>query len=390
MAMAIPDRFVDAEGLLHDMAMAEVGFSDFGSDDYLTGLQMLLKSIDTDLDLAAPSRERVFGMILAALISRLYSQKGWHENPDCLKTEIRRPLIIIGIVRSGTTPLQKVLALDPQFQGLEYWLSDTPMVRPPRRKWPVHPLYQKAVANLNAMLAEIPAIGAIHQMVAGEPDECLNLMRQSFISNMFASQLNIPSYDKWWIEQDDTAAYHRHRDNLRLIGYREQDKRWLLKNPGHTLGIEALLKVYPDACIVQTHRHPVKAVPSICSLITMIRKTFVPDANPLDDGPRENRLWSLAVKRAMAAHDRHPENFHDVQMDDLVADPIGVIRGIYRRFDLTLQLEVEASMQKWLEEHAEGKPGFHRYKAEDFGLTEDMIREQFAEYIARYYPNYPN
>jgi len=211
-------------------------------------------------------------------------------------------------------------------------------------------------------------------------------MRQSFISNMFASQLHIPSYDKWWMAQDETAAYYRHRDNLRLIGYRDQDKRWLLKNPGHILGIEPLLKVYPDACIVQTHRDPVKAIPSICSLIMMIRKSIVPAANPLDDGPRENLLWSIGARRAMAAHDQHPENFHDVYMADFVEDPIGVIRGIYQRFDLTLQGEVEAAMKKWLDAHAEAKPGFHRYKAEDFGLTEDDIRTRFHEYIERYHP----
>ena len=188
------------------------------------------------------------------------------------------------------------------------------------------------------------------------------------------------------MEQDETASYCRHRDNLRLIGYHDQDKRWLLKNPGHILGIEPLLKVYPDACIVQTHRDPVKAMPSICSLIMMVRKLYVPGANPLDDGPRENRLWSIAAKRAMAAHDRHPENFHDVFMADFVEDPIAVIRGIYRRFDLTLNPEVEEAMRKWLDEHAEAKPGFHRYKAEDFGLTDDAIRKEFADYIERYHP----
>ncbi len=384
--MAIPKRLADAEGMLHDLAMAEVGFTGFGSDDYLTGLRVLLNAIDTDLEPNESTRERAFGLILSTLISRLYSQKGWHENRDCLKTEIRKPLVITGIVRTGTTPLQKVLALDPQFQGLEYWLAQTPMVRPPRKKWRSHPLYQNAVAALDAMMAEQPMIGAVHEMVAGAADECLNIMRQSFVSNMFPSQLVVPSYDKWWMEQDETASYHRHRDNLRLIGYHDQDKRWLLKNPGHILGIEPLLKVYPDACIVQTHRDPVKAIPSICSLIMMVRKLYVPGADPLEDGPRENLLWSIAAQRAMAAHDRHPENFHDVQMADFVEDPIAVIRGIYQRFDLTLAPEVEAAMRKWLEENAKAKPGVHRYQAEDFGLTEDMIRKQYEEYIERYHP----
>jgi len=147
---AIPEKFVDAEDLLHETAIAPVGFDDFGDRDYLTGLRVLLKAIDTDLELSANSRERVFATVLRAMTGRLYSQKGWAEHPECLQTEIRSPLVIVGLPRTGTTALQKIMSLDPQFQGIEYWLAHNPMVRPPREQWPSNPLYQSTVAALEA------------------------------------------------------------------------------------------------------------------------------------------------------------------------------------------------------------------------------------------------
>ena len=387
MTNAIPKKFADAEDQLHDMAAAEVGFNDFGDEYYLTGLRVLLNSIDTDIKLDEVHRQRVFGMVLGALTSRLYSQKGWRENPECLQTEIHRPLIITGVVRTGTTPLQKVLAVDPQFQGLEFWIASNPMVRPPRKTWARHPLYQRAVAGLEALHQVNPTMNLIHEMVADEPDECLNIMVQDFVSNMFPSCLVIPSYDKWWMEQDETPSYYRYLNNLKLIGFREQNKRWLLKNPGHMLGIEPLLKIFPDACIVQTHRDPVKTIPSVCDLIMMSRKFNVGSAaHPKDEGPREVVLWSIAARRAMKAREQHSERFYDVHLRDFVADPIGVIQGIYRHYGLTLEPAVEENMKVWLKKHEESREGAHHYTPEQFGITEQDIRREFKDYIDYYYP----
>ena len=111
----IPAKFADAEEMLHQAAVAQVGFADFGEKDYLTGLRVLLKAIDTDLVLNDAARERVFVTMLRALSGRLYSQKGWTEHPECLRMEIRAPLVIVGLPRTGTTTLQKLMSLDPQF-----------------------------------------------------------------------------------------------------------------------------------------------------------------------------------------------------------------------------------------------------------------------------------
>ena len=133
--MTIGTKFRDAEAVLHEAAIKQTGLDDFGDSAYLDGLRVLLSALDTDLKLTGVYRERVFGSIVGVLIGRLYAAKGWREHPDCLQTAVRRPLIITGIPRTGTTALHKALSMDPQFQGLELWLAQTPMVRPPRVKF---------------------------------------------------------------------------------------------------------------------------------------------------------------------------------------------------------------------------------------------------------------
>jgi Sulfotransferase family len=385
--MAIPKKFAQAEGALHEAAIQETGVNDFGDGEYLTGLRVLLSALDTDLKLTGVWRERVFGSIVGVLIGRLYAQRGWLEHPECLTTDIRRPLIITGIPRTGTTALHKALSMDPQFQGLELWLAQTPMVRPPRTDWERNPLFRKAVAGL-AMVAEVaPLIKTIHDMVADEADECLNAMVQSFLTIQFSSALHVPSYHAWFLAQDETHSYQRYANLLKLVGFNDQGQRWLLKNPGHVLGIEPLFKVFPDALIVHTHRNPIIAVPSTCSLVETFRTFYLGDETyPRELGRAHSEMWNIGLRRTMRAHDREPERFHDVQFDDFNADPLGVVRGIYHWAGLTLEPAAERRMKDWLETHSEGKPGFHRYTAERYGLDAGMIREQYSEYMNRYYP----
>jgi Sulfotransferase family len=385
--MTIPERFAQAEAALHEAATRQTGLDDFGDDGYLAGLRVLLSALDTDLKLTGVYRERVFGSITGVLIGRLYAQKGWREHPQCLKTAIRRPLIITGIPRTGTTALHKALSMDPQFQGLELWLAQTPMVRPPRANWGSIPEYRNAAAGLAAVAEVAPIIKTIHDMVADEPDECLNAMVQSFVTIQFGSTLHVPSYHRWFLTQDETPSYRRYADLLKLVGFNDQEKCWLLKNPGHVLGIEALLGVFPDARIVHTHRNPIVAVPSTCSLVETFRTFYLGEQTyPRELGRNHCELWSIGLKRIMRAHDRQPDNFYDVQFDDFNADPLGVVRGIYQWAGLTLEAAVERKMKDWLDTHSEGKPGFHRYTAEQFGLSDEVIKEQYREYMARYYP----
>ena len=171
--------------------------------------------------------------------------------------------------RTGTTALHKLLSTDPRFQVLESWLIPAPRVRPPRGHVgrPI-PQFQMAQAQAEQIP---PEFKAAHFTAPDEADECLVVLAQSFVSNLFGSTLPIPSYDDWMLSQDMHPTYARYADNLRLIGADAPGRTWLLKDPSTLLATDALLDVLPGARVLQTHRDPLDAMASVVSVLTGVR-----------------------------------------------------------------------------------------------------------------------
>lgn len=375
--------FVELEEDLHRDAARLTGLSDFGATDYRVGLKVLLAALDSDPKLTLVGRQFAYGTLRSTLTARLHTQRGWTARPECLARSIHRPLVITGIPRTGTTALHKLLSMDAQFQGLEHWLTETPMVRPLRSTWAGHPAFEASVASLEAFFTMMPEMRKAHDIVAEEVDECLEVLRQSFVSNRFPSSVFLPSYDRWFLQQEETASYRRYADILRLVGAND-DRRWLLKNPGHVAQIEALLTVFPDACVVQTHRDPVKAIPSLCSTLHMARRMFEGEAaRPEVLGPRECAYWQRAVERTEQVRRLRPAQFCDVDHRRFHLDPLGIVREIYAHFDLTLSAQAERSMQGWIERDRARAQDEHRYTVEGYGVSEKQIRDAFAAYRER-------
>jgi hypothetical protein len=384
--VTLPERFTGAEEALHQAAIAAMGLTDFGDRaDYLPGLTQLLQALDDGPRFAPGGREGAWGALVAVLISRAFVEKGLKDRPDCLAQPVRRPLIITGVPRTGTTALHKLLSMDEQFQGLEKWMTVFPMPRPPRDTWTSNPLYQAVVAGLEAYFASKPEMRAAHNIVAEDVDECLEVLKQSFCSNMFGSMYRVPSYDRWWRAQSERAGYRQLGKVVRLIGADDQ-RIWLLKNPGHIKELGLLLETFPDACVVQTHRDPVKALPSLCSVLQMARG-MSEGANvvPEEIGRRELENWVQAADASMKAREHLPQGqFVDVRHKDFHADPMGAVRRIYDQFGLTLSAQAEGRMRQRIRDNPEGQHGEHRYTAQEFGLDPADIRARFADYIHRF------
>lgn len=384
--LAVPERFADAEEALHETAIEMSGCSDFGDTRYLAGLRVLLRALDEECPMTPEGREFAFFEIVLALNARLATQRGWTEHPELLKTEIRAPLVITGLPRSCTTVLHRLLAVDPQFQGLESWLANAPMPRPPREWWAGLKGFRRTDDRLQRWFETVPQFRMVHDMAVDDMEECIELLRQDFVSNRFGCNFPVPSYDRWWMAQDDRPSFTRYADVLRLIGGREPERRWLLKNPGHIYAIDHLLAVFPDAMIVYTHRDPLQSMPSVASLIHMAHQMAVGEGASKNTGPREVEVWSRGTQPMLAARARRPDQFHDVTHADYVRDPLAVVRGIYDRFGLVLTPAVERAMQGWIDAHPPGRHGEHRYTLEEYGLTEAGVRARFRDYYEAYGP----
>jgi hypothetical protein len=149
--------------------------------------------------------------------------------------------------------------------------------------------------------------------------------------------------------------------------------------------MDALLEVFPDACIVQTHRDPAKAIPSVCSTMEAARTLGDGErTDPLVLGRREAHLWSEAMQRTMAVRDRSPGHVFDVHHRDFHKDPVAVVRAIYDRFGLTLSPLAESRMMERIQANPESSHGTHEYTLEHFGLSKEALHQTFHDYIERF------
>lgn len=385
--MTISSGFRGTAKDLHAAATAATGLSDFGDSNYMPGLQQFLDALDNNGPrFTTPGRTFAHNTLLGVLIARLLTEQGWKDHSDCLEVPITRPIIILGIPRTGTTALHKLLSMDPIFQGVERWLTAFPMPRPERSEWEQNPWYQACNAGLDDFFTHAPEMRAAHDMRADDVDECLELLKQDFCSNYYGSTFRVPEYDDWWRKQDELPSYQRLYRLLQLIGYNSPSQTWLLKNPGHLAEVDALLDTFPDACVIHTHRHPTATIPSLCSVLQQARGITESDnVDPLEIGTRELDYWSQAIEKADRARERAPEQFLDVYQHDLHRDPMGVVRRIYEHFNLTLSPQAEARMLQRIEQAPEAQHGQHHYSASDFGLSDQTIESRFKGYIEKHH-----
>ena len=367
---------------LHALASQVTGLSDFGPDDYADGLEVLLGSLERDADLTARGRKVMRAMLRGALAARLVSEAGWTAHPAYAQVPIERPLFVTGLPRTGTTALHRLLAADPAHQGLELWLAEAPQPRPPRQTWADNPVFRYIQAGCERHHVEHPEFMGVHYMAADQVEECWQLLRQSMRSISWECLAHLPSYSAWLRGQDWTGAYRRHRRNLQLIGL-GTGRRWVLKNPSHLFALDALLAVYPDALIVQTHRSPEVAIASVCSLAAQATAGWSDTFAGEVIGRDQLELWASGLERfgtERARHDPGPSSrFFDVSYDDLVADPVGTAEAVYAHFGLPFGGAAADAMRAL---STGGRAGAaHRYTLADFGLTEEQVEERFGPAI---------
>jgi hypothetical protein len=384
----VPRQFEFAFEQLHETVMAETGCNDFGPPDYHTGLKVLLQSMDYDPHFHAAGRLLAWRGVIDALSSRAKAYASLKANPGSADTAIVAPIVITGVPRTGTTALHRLMAVDPRFQGLQTWLLNAPMPRPPRETWDSYPAFRQTVASIEVRLALAPERKAAHQSAAEGVEECCGILRQSFVSNIWNCMgWSSATYDAWWQQQSEAGAYRYLKQCVQLIGMSEPEKRWLLKNPGHIEHLDQVFAIFPDAKVIQTHRDPAKAMPSMISLLGRLHPAY-------EEGRYEQRLrnmmrretekWANAAARTEAVKARHSAQVMDVIHADFHADPMRVLEQVYAFVGLDLTPEVKPLLEQRIAEKPELAHGAHRYDIADYGMSEDEVREVFGDYVERY------
>ena len=375
----MPAQIGTAEDL-HASATRITGLADFGADDYRDGLAVLLESCARDAGLTELGTKVHRAFLRGALVARLLSEAGWASHPGYAEVSIERPIFVTGLPRTGTTALHRLLTADPAHQGLELWLTEVPQPRPPRDTWEQDPAFCRIQAAYERHHVAHPEFMGVHYMAADQVEECWQLLRQSMRSVSYECLAHLPAYSAWLAGQDWTAAYRRHRRNLQLIGLPDRGRRWVLKNPSHLFALDALLRVYPDALVIQTHRDPRAAIASVCSLAAQASAGWSPVFAGEVIGRDQLELWARGLECFTAVRARHdPARFCDVSYDEFVKHPIQTVEAIYAHFGLGLSAAARDAMRAL---RAQGAPAparpAHRYALSSFGLTDDQVDERFG------------
>ena len=366
-------------------ARAQAGLSEFGDPAILTGLQKLLDAYASEARFTQRGAQMAHGDLVGYLATRMRVEDWLAQHPELLERPIEKPLFVFGLPRTGTTLLVNLLASDPATRSFLRWEIYEPI--PPARPEELHagPRYAAQQAKNQMALEYMPPIAAIHYEEADSPTECQFLMTPSFAAQVYEAQAAIPSYRHWLLHQADyLPAFRFHKRMLQALQH-HAGGRWTLKNPWHPLFLNELTSVYPDARLVMTHRDPAEVVGSCCSLIKYVRAIYSDEVDLKGIGASFIDTFETMIARARAFTAKHGAGaILDVQYADTMRDPLGVVRGIYQRFDIDFTAEIEAAMQGYLAANPKGKHGAHSYDLAEFGLSVEGVRERFGDYIERF------
>jgi len=376
---------------LMDAAARETGLSDFGDPWFEGPFSVLLDSIrdEAQLNTAGEFAARLqFGKVLR---DRLTAIEWFRRRPEILARSIKRPVVIVGPMRSGTTRLHRLLASDRRFSHMRSFETISPVPRPDfedvlaGRKRDFRPTLAARVMKV-ARLAN-PRTLSIHPTGPFEPEEELGLLVNSMYGMKHEAQWRVPTYGRWCERIDATPAYRHLADLLRLVGWSQQVSEirpWILKTPQHMLDLPALLNVFPDARIIFTHRDPQKIVGSAASLAWNQTAIYSDDVTPHEVGKEWMGKSVLQVDRMLAARSMVPaERRIDIGYDAMERDWQGTMERLYAFLDLDIEPALPG-MRHYLERARNLKRHPHKYSLEQFGLSESEVRRRFSAYVARF------
>jgi LPS sulfotransferase NodH len=373
-ALGVPIAQLDERSLLA-AARRKTGLSDYGDPGFREGLSELLQSARQDAELHFIGRLAMQGLVLTALTNRLQLEQARNSDPGLATRPLRPPIIVMGLPRSGTTLLHRLLAEDPEGRAVPAWELLRP-VRPrgrDRRR-------AQAARQMRIIHDVAPWADRIHETHPDAPEECMLLMTSSFESILFWAVAPVYGYLDWLLRQDPTRAYSEYRTQLQILTQAVPHQRLVLKSPSHTAHLAALCETVPEARIIQCHRDPVQAVVSMNSLFRAAHGILSDHVDLHRMAQANVELLAATSERNLRDREHCADRVHDVDYRELVAHPMDVVRAVYERFDLPWTDTLAGQLQRYVDDHPKGKHGAHRYHAEDFGLSEPELADRFGAY----------
>jgi len=371
---------VDADELLARAAdsIGAGDFGDFGDGDWRKAYRRIVEGLDA-AGLHSLGRLMTREELLRSLRTRLLMARAGSAEPGIARERIEAPVIVTGPARSGTTILFELLALDPSLRAPLAWEAIHPLPLPDAGPGDRRPALSECEQELWADVQ--PEFAAIHELRSDLPVECVTLTAPCFCGPHWGMCLQIPD-----LVMDIPGFYAFHRAILQTLQHGRPRRSWLLKTPSHLVTLPALFATYPDAWIVQTHRDPLRTMPSTVSTTAMVQwlrsehvdlERMAAVIGMVFGGAL---LGVIEQRRSGAV----PPRFVDVHFQSLIRDPVGTLRAAYAGMGRELTPEHAERIRRYLAEKPQGKFGTHRYSPEEWGFDAAELRERFRPYTDHY------
>tara|TARA_R110000823_G_scaffold171736_9_gene304216 strand:+ start:62063 stop:63316 length:1254 start_codon:yes stop_codon:yes gene_type:complete len=377
---------LDAASLL-DSAQRATGLDDFGDELWREPFLVYVRALEEEAELTLMGRLMARSDIVLWLSTRLRVVQTLARHPEILREEIRAPMVIVGLPRSGTSILYELLAQDPAVGVPLMWEALQPCPPPEATSYDTDARIATADRLFTQWNRVAPAFASMHEMRGDIPAECGLLMASTFISDHNASLHQTPSYAAWLAKADYRPVYEYHKKVLQILQWKNPRERWLLKAPEHQVHLDTLLAVYPDARIVQTHRDPLKCMASATSLMGTLYA--MRSDKPFDARLFENIIMGEAtaqrLEHVMAQRDAGivpASSIADSRYQDLMDDPMGRIERIYAHFGMRLEAAARQRMLDYLANKPQGKFGAHGYAVQERHLRERSLFRRYQQTYA--------
>jgi hypothetical protein len=368
------------------LAAQRTGLTEIDSDSWRAGLTVMFDDLNNSPAFTPSGRERVLDDATNALGRRMQVHAYIQAHTEVLDEPVQRPLFVLGMPRTGTTVISYLLDQDPTRRSLLHWQCVHPIPPASTETLRTDPRCLALLDEQRNILEFVKQakMALPHWEDADGPTEDMFIHNQDFKGLSWDSFLPTDRYARWLFDETDMSSTYEYQKRYLQVLQSKAPGTWSLKMPSHSVHIEALLKVFPDARLIWAHRDPYKATGSLCNL-WRLPQSLVMNTELLDQADMGRAAtWQMRyhVDRPLRARDRiGDDRFFHMYYHEMMRDPMDVMRRIYEWADEPLTAETEARMRNWLAEHPQDLFALNTYSLDQYGLTVEQLKPVFAEYL---------
>lgn len=319
--------------------------------------------------------------LLRILMNRLRRARDFQAHPEIAAIELRPPLLINSLPRTGSTKTQKMMAATGAFNWLPYWMcmNSSSVTGVPGED--VSERIDDIARYADWFNQASPDAKFGHVMVATEPEEEAYVLMQHLVSHALAGFAAAPDYLQWAGRQDLGEQYRYLADTLRYLiwqGLADAEKPFLLKCVIN-IGFEAEIReALPGVNIAMTHRDPAASVPSAARLGRVFRTAYSDAEFDMSGSPRR---WAATMGSHLAYREQHPdEQFLDLDYVRIRDHARSVAAEMCEFAGVEPTGDVLSGVDRWEAGNPQHKQGSWSYAPEDFGFTAADVRDGFTDY----------